>query len=701
MFVRRCYPELSGHMVIEDDYRAPKMIPQPSSATTGEKQSSDRAVEYKGKADWVKHENKLDRATSRHQGGAKVRRTEGWATHRRFCSGKSAGYPLRRTGQVLRAIAYVVRNADWGTFSPEISNCKIRKSAQSFTVTYGARCVSADSSQVLDYQASISGNAQGNLAFEVLARPLTPFRTARCGFAVLHPIAGVAGQPAIVEHVDGSQQQTTFPDLIMPAQPFKDIRAIQHQVTPFITARCCMNGDVFEMEDQRNWSDASYKTYVRPLSLPWPYVMEQGVENRQSVELSIQRSQGSAAESSSSQADPIRVTVAGPHGHFPGIGVSLHPDQIEDALARPTLLSNLRPQLLLLHLDPTAGHGESHLRGFAEIVKGVPAVDAPQAVLELVLPAKGNVQDELDGIARMVAAAGLRLTGILVSPAVDRQSTLPGSTWPACPPLAEIYQAARKAFPGLAIGGGTLSYFTELNRKRPPVELLDFVSHCTCPIVHAADDLSVMETLEALPHIARSARAIIGKDKAYWIGPSTIGMRHNPYGARVMENPANGRVTMTDSDPRQTSLFAAAWMIGYAAETADAALQMLTVGSLSGRLGLGPAGLSGKPYPAFYAARGLAELGGNPRCECHSSHPGRIAAISGVDREGRQVAWLANLTGQRQEVVMQGNQPIYSVLLLDEQSLSKRGAEPWHEWSRSDSIQLLPYALACLRFVAS
>ena len=36
-----------------------------------------------------------------------------------------------------------------------------------------------------------------------------------------------------------------------------------------------------------------------------------------------------------------------------------------------------------------------------------------------------------------------------------------------------------------------LSYFTELNRKPVPADLLDFVSHCTCPIVHAADDLSV------------------------------------------------------------------------------------------------------------------------------------------------------------------------------------------------------------------
>jgi hypothetical protein len=31
-----------------------------------------------------------------------------------------------------------------------------------------------------------------------------------------------------------------------------------------------------------------------------------------------------------------------------------------------------------------------------------------------------------------------------------------------------------------------LSYFPELDRKRPPNHPLDFVSHCTCPIIHAA-----------------------------------------------------------------------------------------------------------------------------------------------------------------------------------------------------------------------
>lgn len=607
--------------------------------------------------------------------------------------------------EVLRAIAYVVRNADWGTYTPEMSDCTIQKDGQAFAITYRARCASADASQILSYRAHITGNAQGNLVFDVTAEPVTAFRTARCGFAVLHPITGVAGQPVTIEHVDGSQEEAVFPDHISPAQPFKDIRAIRHLASPGIAARCCFHGDVFEMEDQRNWSDASYKTYVRPLALPWPYVMEQGVTNQESVELEITRSPGAkpAVRKTSGKNELIRVSIGAPAGTFPGIGVSLHPDLIGEARAHPTLLDNLRPQLLLFHFDPTAGHGQSHLRGFADIAQCVSKKDKTESVLELVLPAKESVREELLRVAAMVTAAGLPLTGVLVSPAVDLRSTLPGGIWPACPPVSEIYQATREAFPGLAIGGGTLSYFTELNRKRPPAELLDFVSHCTCPIVHAADDLSVMQSLEALPHIARSARAIIGKEKAYWIGPSTIGMRHNPYGARVMENPANCRVAMTDRDPRQTSLFAAAWMIGFVAGTAEAALQTLTVGSLTGRLGLSSAEVPGQLalHPAFYTARGLAELGGNLRYECDSGRPDRVAAIAGVDRTGTRVAWLANLTGQKQEAVLHGDLQIHSVFMLDERSFAAGAPVSRHEWKGAPSIQLLPYAVTCLRFQAS
>ena len=598
--------------------------------------------------------------------------------------------------EVLRAIAYVVRDKDWGTFHPAISDFTCDQDGTEFTVTFRARCINRELSQELDYETRITGNANGLITFGVTAEPRTPFLTARCGFAILHPLEGIVGQPAVIEHVDGSRKHAAFPDLIAPMQPFKEIRAIEHEVAPGVTARCLMTGDVFEMEDQRNWSDASYKTYVRPLALPWPYVMESGVRNQQSVELLITDSSSGIPKTRNDDAKqdaPIQVEIGEPDGMSPQIGVAIYPSQIGTVLAHPEVLPTLQPQLLLFHFDPTAGDGREHLAGFRKIAQ---IAEVSLCSLELVLPAQRDVKDELREIAAMVSEAELKLSAVLVSPAVDRQSTLPGSRWPACPPLAEIYQAAREAFPGVAIGGGMLTYFTELNRKRPPVEFLDFVSHCTCPIVHAADDLSVMQSLEAMPSITRSARAIMGNDKPYWIGPSTIGMRQNPYGSRVMDNLENRRITMTDHDPRQTSLFAAAWMIGYAAATAEGHLEMLTVGALTGPLGLVSANAAGEItyHPAFYAAQGLAAIGGCPRYRCRSSRADTTAAVAGTDRDGNRLAWLANLTGQNQTVVLAGHQATSTTLVLDEDHFAQPRAASSEKVS---SIELRPYAVACLR----
>jgi hypothetical protein len=155
---------------------------------------------------------------------------------------------------------------------------------------------------------------------------------------------------------------------------------------------------------------------------------------------------------------------------------------------------------------------------------------------------------------------------------------------------------------------------------------------------------------------------------------------------------------MTDRDPRQTSLFAAAWMIGFVAGTAEAALQKLTVGNLIGRLGLASAELPAELllHPVFSTARGLAELGGNLRYQCHSSHPDRVVAVAGVDRTGTRVVWLANLTGHKQEAVLHGDLHLHSVLMLDERNFGTGVSEP-NNLKGDPAIQLLPYAVACLR----
>ena len=160
--------------------------------------------------------------------------------------------------EVLRGISFLLRDENWGTLAAELSDLHIEERGDAFLVTYRARC--ADAKRELLYDARIEGRADGSLSFEAVAEPRTDVLTNRTGFIVLHPVDGVAGRPAKILHVDGREERSTFPEVIDPRCPFRDVRALSHEVVPGTWAVCTMEGDSYETEDQRNWSDASYKT---------------------------------------------------------------------------------------------------------------------------------------------------------------------------------------------------------------------------------------------------------------------------------------------------------------------------------------------------------------------------------------------------------------------------------------------------------
>lgn len=545
--------------------------------------------------------------------------------------------------EVLRAVSYLVRDRDWGTYAPHVDDLCIEQHLEGFSVGYVARCVGPNGSE-LAIDVRINAQAGEPLIFEAEALSRTGFETNRCGFCILHPIVGVAGMPVTVEHVDGAREDTHFPELIEPWQPFKDVRAITHSVTPSVTAECRMEGDTFEMEDQRNWSDASYKTYVRPLTLPWPYQIAAGEPVRQRIVLTVGDMRRSPASSRSPQdSAPITLSPVARSGIMPAIGLIITPEEAGATLTARDKLAEIAPQELLFHFDPNAGHGADAFKSFAAIAE----LHAGKSTLEIALPCLQTPLAEARQIAAWMQAAGFDPDAIVISPSVDRQSTPPGSEWPECPPLEEVYAAAHAAFPGMRLGGGMLSYFTELNRKRVAAAPLDFITHCTNPIVHAADDLSVMQTLEALPFITRSVRAIYG-DKPYRIGPSTIPMRQNPYGSRTMDNPDHRRIAMASTDPRHNARFGEAFAFGYAARVLDAGLECLTLAALTGSFGLiagnnepSPAGAN---RPIFNAVATLARLAGSRWCECISSDPATVLAFVTARTGERRQLHLVNIT---------------------------------------------------------
>src|SRR5882672_2535658 len=479
--------------------------------------------------------------------------------------------------EVLRGIGFLVRDENWGTYAPALSNLKIAQRADSFSVSFHAVCKRDD--QEISYDAEIEGTREGNLSFTGTAVPKTEFLTARTGFVVLHPLRGVAGCPMEVEHVGGKVVSGKFPELVDPVQPVLNIRSLTHEVMPGLKATVRMEGDTFEMEDHRNWTDASFKTYVRPLSLPWPYTLKAGEPVKQSIKVTLSGNRPASRARGAAEGIEVRLGAA-MSATLPPLGMGMPAEEIEPATRQLALLKLAAPRFLICHFDPRRKHGLGELSSYRTLCEQTGA----EAVLEVVVESVDQYAAELGRLSELVRLSGLNLSAIAVCPVGDLKSVLPGGARPPAPPLEDLYRAARGVFPGVKLGGGMFSFFTELNRKRVPEQLLDFVHNTTCPIVHAADDRSVMETLEALPYQITTARSFIGST-AYRIGPSGIGCRDNPHGATWTPNPDNVRICLTKLDPRQRGVFAAAWTLGYVATLAHAGVQAIALGAPTGPLG--------------------------------------------------------------------------------------------------------------------
>src|SRR4029453_7543105 len=77
----------------------------------------------------------------------------------------------------LRAIAFLVRDENWGTFSPELSKLAVKQGKGGFEVSYEARCPAPK--RALPYKAHIVATADGALRFDAIAQPHTDFLTNR------------------------------------------------------------------------------------------------------------------------------------------------------------------------------------------------------------------------------------------------------------------------------------------------------------------------------------------------------------------------------------------------------------------------------------------------------------------------------------------------------------------------------------------
>jgi hypothetical protein len=167
--------------------------------------------------------------------------------------------------EVVRAIYAAVRDQNWGTVPPQVTLREQRIDPDSFQLAFEVLCRQGE----IDFawQGVVSGNHRGEVHYRFDGVAHTNFLRNRLGICILHPILECAGKPCAIEHTDGTTEQGTFPARFRRTSPFF-IRGLSYEIANTgIRAHLAMEGDTFEMEDQRNWSDASFKTYCTPLAL--------------------------------------------------------------------------------------------------------------------------------------------------------------------------------------------------------------------------------------------------------------------------------------------------------------------------------------------------------------------------------------------------------------------------------------------------
>ena len=180
--------------------------------------------------------------------------------------------------EVLRAAYSVVRGEQWETYSQRVVHTHISQGSEGFEAVWNLEL------DDLAFQWSGRLKCDGReLEIEWTGTPTQTFKTRRTGLCVLHP-QELAGTPCKVQQVDGLEQSGSFPLLVDPETPFTSIRSISH---PAAGAECQIEfgGEVFEMEDQRNWTDASFKTYCLPVPGKELYELRAGETFRHQVKL--------------------------------------------------------------------------------------------------------------------------------------------------------------------------------------------------------------------------------------------------------------------------------------------------------------------------------------------------------------------------------------------------------------------------------
>ena len=538
----------------------------------------------------------------------------------------TAGYEngfLRRISygetEVLRMIYFALRDHNWNTFQSRIGSENISIGDGGFEITYNCDHLEG-SATMMEWQARISGSSDGGIVFEIRGAATENFKKNRAGFCVLHPL-NITGEDCKIIHPDQTEIIRRFPIDVAPENPFRNIQSMQWQ-TNGIPFALSFEGDIFETEDQRNWGDASFKTFCTPLDIPFPVELKRGQKVFQRITFTPQ----AKLQPAKSIPPYISLRESKTRTVLPLLGIAASTEitgmpERAISLLRDLNLSHYRIDVYPGNEDWVSNFSNDYEIGFS---LGLP--------LEVVLHLTGKFQEETESFAVICQQNRVKLKKVLF---------LQGNGMVTAQDVINHISRLREVFPKALFGAGTNYNFNEINKNHFTPVALDYISFSIDPQEHAFDDLTILENIGTQEHLVKSAKSIYGDAMPVHISPLTLRKRFNPYAT----NPADLFIEESrKADPRQKEQFAAVWTFGSLCSLSRGGAAAITLYQTLGNQGI----MSGEdgPYPVYHVIKRFSEYQGKEVGILESSDPLSVLGIL----LGGKIMGLANLTQEEKTV---------------------------------------------------
>jgi D-apionolactonase len=534
--------------------------------------------------------------------------------------------------ELVQRVYVAVRDAPWNTIPARYADWLLDLGEDRFRVSFRASHRHEDIA--FDWAGVIEGTPDGTIAYEMDGACVGTFEYSKIGFNVHHALAGSVGRPYRAQTEEG-ELRGRLPEEIDPQRivggtlsgMFASYSELAIEVVDGLEAVVSLKGDLLELQDHRNWTDANFKSYATPLALGFPFDSVDGQRIRQRLTVSYRGPTPAPA-----RHDDQVVTFGGERaGRVPAIGhgTASHGEPLSEREA--ALLRQLHPAHLRVDVRFA---DEGHVAAFERAVTDARALDT---ALEVAVHLHAGLEDALASFADRLASLGgdaPSIARVLVFPSSDGFSALVSST---PPDLVALVRRHLERFTGdVPFAGGTDQNFSDINRDRPNDPALTGITFSISPTVHAADDGSIAENLAGQSEVVRMARTISG-ERSIHVSPVTIATRFGPYPA----GPSAPGDLPPAVDIRQPSLLAAAWTVGSIAELARAGADSVTYFETTGWRGV------------------IERDGGNPMPERFPSLPGQVFAVWHVLADVAE--WVAEASGDLYVEEVSGTKPIEGV----------------------------------------